>query len=296
MQSSSSSARHFGLSALIVLLLAFLNITSAAPITRKREDGEHYYGDQITQAEYAAYLRQYYPETDKYLLYSGGAEGQLEAFKNANPGYYYYKDFFDAGASAHYATAFPPQEIANPDPTKTGTVTAWRMDDGDASSRAIAETVRGKITVFGAAQWQTLFDDSFYATDEAPLLKTSMENGDLKAINHMEKGATSPDQIMATENAKGEYTYQNGFADKSVNNDYGKTCKRDGISCGASSSNTKPEQTSSHSIYGNPAEQVSHTGQTVDPGSNTNTDPGHTTTSDPHGGVSERPPQVGGHL
>lgn len=156
------------------------------------------------------YLKKYYPNTDNYIEYNGNSESQVRAFQAQNPGYYYYEDFFNADKSKHYYTDFPAKDN--------------RMDDGEASGTAISKVATGKITVFGAAHWQTLGTNSFYATTEAKANQEGVRIKRLQSINHMVKGATKPTQILAKEDGEGKFTYQSGYT-KDTTNASG-VCKR----------------------------------------------------------------------
>lgn len=228
MQFSFHSARRLCFPALFSLfLLSILNIAIATPLPQNdvavkslatRGSPPPIFpdepsGPQITLEEYVAYLRKYYPDTDKYIEYSGNSENQVKAFKAKNPGYYYYEDFFNAETSKHYYTAFPKKED--------------RMDDGEASGTAISIVATKQITVFGAADYQTLGPNSFYTKTEVKTNKAALKSGRLQSINHMAKDATHPSQIMAKEDANGKLTYQPSYKARTPNNSgsFG-TCKR----------------------------------------------------------------------
>lgn len=112
-------------------------------------------GDPITHEEYVDYLKKYYPETEKYLFYSGGSKQQLLDFKAVNSGYCFYDDFFNATQSEHYKDAFPlkPNPVASKDEL-------WRQNNGDWSSMAIGEVATKDIRVFGAAHHQRIIPSS----------------------------------------------------------------------------------------------------------------------------------------
>lgn len=200
------------LTTLLLLLISFLNFAVAAPLPRGKDDAdtsnvnkrasEAEPGPTITLQEYKDYLNKYYPLTNQYILYSGGSADQVHAFQAENPGYYYYEDFFNAYKSEHYFTAFAEDE--------------WRMDDGDASSQAIAETAREKIWVFGAAEYKS-YPGTFYTSKEAPAILDAVKNGDLSNINHMAKDATSTSDILATEDGDGKFTYQGSYQEGTPN-------------------------------------------------------------------------------
>ena len=204
------------------------------------------YGAAITQEEYVEYLTKYYPETDKYLLYSGGCKDQLMAFKEANPGYFY-DDFYDSDKSQHYKDAFPPK----PNPIE-GKPELWREDNGEASSTAIAEVATKEVKVFGAAQYRQIMSESFFAVKEAPTLHEGLDNQRLSTIKHMAKEALHPDEVMATEDSQGKFTYLPGYEEGTLNQSprpepeepespVSEDCKRsNGTPCGGSSG-SKPD-------------------------------------------------------
>lgn len=290
MQFSLHSNWRLSLTALFsILLLSTLDIAIAAPLPQNgvgvkslaaRGPPEGPPKNQITLEEYVAYLRQYYPDTDKYIEYSGNSEDQVKAFQAKNPGYYYYEDFFNAEKSKHYYTAFPEEED--------------RMDNAEASGEAISTVATKQITVFGAAEWETLGKSSFYTTTEAEANLAAVRSGRLQSINHMAKGATDPSQIMAKEDGNGKMTYQPGYKAGTPNNSgtFGTCNKRDASACDAPSTSESSDSGSSKP-YGDTATQETHAGDTAtpkdpaSPGSESTSDPSETTdpaTVDEHPG------------
>ncbi|OAK95733.1 hypothetical protein IQ06DRAFT_352017 [Phaeosphaeriaceae sp. SRC1lsM3a] len=194
-------------------VLAFSTLVCAIPVSpygkaltpRADEctDENPHYGTQITEQEYIDYLKKYYPNTDKYMLYSANSDNQAFNFQSSNAGYFYYEDFFNAGVSQHYAEAFPP----HPDNSE-----CWRMDDGEASSIAIAKVASGDVIVFGAVEWQTKGPKSFFATKEVDKLRDSIRAGTLSKITHMLKDATTREEVLATEDVDGKQSFTDGHS------------------------------------------------------------------------------------
>lgn len=90
-----------------------------------------------------AYGKQYYTDSNQFLLYSGNSIDQVRNFQQAgNTGFYYYNDLFESTTSEHYLTQWP--EMTD---TKTG-APCYREDDGDASSMAISMLATGEVYVF----------------------------------------------------------------------------------------------------------------------------------------------------
>ena len=212
----ASSFRHgrLNLTAVLLLFLSLLNIATAAPLlnenvdktlaARYRPDFEEDNRTPITKEQYMDYLKEYFPATDKYMEYTGFSGPQIKAFKEANPDYLFYDDFYGAdGKPDHpYYKAFDPET---------------QMDDGEASSEAISE-VATSLLVFGGIEYQTeAAKKSFYRTNEADINLRRLGAGELKAINHMVKDATSPTKVLATENAAGQFTFSDGYAADTTN-------------------------------------------------------------------------------
>jgi hypothetical protein len=200
-------------SSLKALAVAFLSLSSfafAAPVSRsshglnRREDCE--YGDQLTVDDYVGYLREYYTNTDKYVLYSGGSKDQAINFVDLNTDYKFYNDFFDSTRSEHYLTKWPQDENG-----------CYRPDDADASSAAIGIVATGDIRVFGGVEWQSKGATSWFATKEIPAIRDSINGGTLNKILHMVGGATGVDDVLAEENANGDITFVNGHSDTETN-------------------------------------------------------------------------------
>jgi hypothetical protein len=87
------STRRSGLAALFSILLSVSNIANAGEIIHDHwledEKGKALYlpngkpylvtVEQLDQDDYEAYLKQYYPQTDHYVLYTGGSAKQADA-------------------------------------------------------------------------------------------------------------------------------------------------------------------------------------------------------------------------
>ena len=269
MQLSFYFNRRRSLTALVsLLLLSILNIAVASPlpqngVSEKSLTARVVKGSTITVGEYVAYLQHYYPKTDQYIQYSGYSEPQVLAFQKENPGYYYYDDFFNAeNPNSHWYEAFGAD---------------MRMDDAEASGKAISLVATDKMTVFGAADWKTKGAESFYATTEAETNLERLESGALKSINHMAKGATKLSQVMATEDAKGLH-YKPGYAEGTPNNSkpYGTDTPE------TNSSRNSPSSNKGNNAYGDPATQENPVGDTGSPKEPASTIPKTPpTTSDP---------------
>jgi len=218
------------LTAIFVLFLSLLNIAVASPLLDDHVNktlaarAKTY----ITQKTYESYLKKYFPATDRYLFYSGGAKDQVKAFQAKNPGYYYYDDLFTA----------LPEDTSHPWNKEFSDET--HEDDGDASSRAIASIAKGQILVFGAIEYKTKGEISFFTKQEIDELHEGLKTGRITSINHMAKGATSPSQVMAKEDHNGVFTWQNGYkaGDKNASGVYGQ-CKRGLAGCDAPKPNPK---------------------------------------------------------
>jgi hypothetical protein len=269
MQLSFYFNRHQSLTALFSLLLLILSVAVASPlpqngVSEKSLTARAVKGSTITLDEYVAYLKKYYPNTDQYIEYSGYSEPQVEAFQAKNPGYYYYKDFFNADTSnSHWYEAFGADQ---------------RMDDAEASGEAISTAATDKITVFGAAQWKTEGAKGFYATSEAKINLARLASGDLKSINHMAKDATELSQVMATEDANGLH-YNAGYTEGTPNNSE-PYCTTTG--CDTPETNSERNSSGGNSAYGDPATQETPAGDKATPEDPASSDPKTTpTTSDP---------------
>ena len=160
----------------------------------------------ITEQEYIDYLIKNFPQTDRYIQYSGNSVDQVKAFQAAHPGeYFYYDDFY----------ANTPEK---PNPTYAAAFDeTLRMPDGDASSSAMSKVATGHLIVFGAVEYQKFGENSFYGTKEAPFNKERLASGELKSIDHMVKGALQPDEVLATENSVGELSFQSGYTEDTTN-------------------------------------------------------------------------------
>lgn len=213
------------LTALFVLSLSLLNGAAGVPTRPKWEEDTQ---RNINEQEYTDYVRKYYPETDKYLFYTGGAENDVKNFIDKNPGqgYNYYGTVFNApdGDKSHpWYQAFDPNLV---------------QDDADASSSVLAkEKARGRegrgpepVHLFGGIEYKEKGQTSFFNTKELPYLQQGMESGRLSEIHHMAPGATNINDIMAREDRYGQKTYYNGYtaSDKNARGPY-CTRKRDEV-------------------------------------------------------------------
>ncbi|CAN8101852.1 unnamed protein product [Discula destructiva] len=214
-----SRSGRLDLTAIFLLFLSLFGLATAVPLSPSNVNDNKAVvartGQKlITEARYVQYLQKYFPATDHYLLYTGNSEDQLKAFQAKNPGkYYYYDDFYNADTRTHPWYKFFDE--------------ATDMDDGEASSRAISKAATKQILVFGAAEYKTAGVNSFYTTQEVKILKAKVKAGTIASISHMAKGATSPTQIMAEEDANGKLTWKTGYKEgtKNASGAYG-VCKR----------------------------------------------------------------------
>jgi hypothetical protein len=197
------------LTAFFVLSLSLLNGAAGAPAPPWEEDKR----PRITEQQYTDYVRQYYPESDKYLFYTGGAEDDVRNFIKKNPGqgYNYYGTVFNADSQEHpWYKAFDESKV---------------QDDGDASSSVLAkEKARGRpgrgpepVHLFGGIEYKEKGQGSFFVTKEYDYLRQGMESGRLSDIHHMAPGAERIDDIMAKEDRYGRKTYYNGYTSSSKN-------------------------------------------------------------------------------
>lgn len=176
---------------------------------------ECFYGEQLTVDDYIDYLRQYYPATDRYVLYTGGSQNQASDFVRLNTDYFYYNNFFDGATSEHYYTQWPIKQDSQ------GRGDCYRPDDADAASIAIARAARTEVRVFGGVEYLTLGQTGWFATKEVPELRTNIRNQQLNKITHMQKGATAPDQVLATEDADMNIVYVDGQSGPNAGGTYG---------------------------------------------------------------------------
>ena len=243
--------RRLSLTALFFLLLvSILDIAIAAPLPQNGVDVKSLAkrGTYITQAEYQAYLLQYFPNTGNYIEYTANSVDQVEAFQAKNPGYYQYADFYEAKTASHpWYKAFE-----------------GRDDDAEAASKAISTVATGELMVFGGADYVAKGAGSFYTTEEAPINKQGVLDGRLKSINHMAKDATSPSQVMAKEDGTGKFTWQPGYQAGTPNNSgsFGTCTKRSAAACDAPPTY---DNTASSQPYGDTATQETHAGDTATP-------------------------------
>ncbi|KAI8941747.1 hypothetical protein NX059_002951 [Plenodomus lindquistii] len=174
------------------------------------------------------------------MLYSGGAKDQVEAFKDKNPSYNWYDSVFSAPEGSE------PDGPLETHPWYLYFDEAKDLDDGEASSRALAESATGDVLVFGAIEYQGPGAESFFTLYEVGILKDRLANKQIKSITHMVKGATSygPSTIMALDDGNGNFQWKNGYkkGDKNASGAYGdcsKTTKRAVASCDKPQPNDK---------------------------------------------------------
>lgn len=205
----NSSINSLSFSALSVYVLTFSGLAFAAPISKNGNAllprAECEYGERLTLVDYVAYLQQYYPATDHYLLYTGGSEPQATNFQNLNAGYYKYSDFYDASVSDHFLTQWPEVDGC------------FRPENAEEASKAISTVATSEILVFGGVEYQTEGPNSFFTTKEVPILKDRINGGQLNKITHMVKDATKPEDVLATEDASGTITFAEGHSDTETN-------------------------------------------------------------------------------
>lgn len=235
-----ASPSRFGwpsLIAIFFLFLSLLNIATSLPLPDDNIDKNLVARTEIpiSQARYEAYLKKYFPATNTYLFYSGGAKTQVKNFIAKNPKYLYYDDIFNVPESDYTTKKHPWWKAFDQDKD---------MDDGEASSMALAEVVTGDVLVFGAIEYMTVGAASFFTTKEIDTLEEGMRSGRIKSINHMAKDATKPSQIMAKADANGKFTWQPGYKEgmKNASGPYG-VCKRAlGGGCDAPKIKPKPKR------------------------------------------------------
>ena len=192
------------LAAFFLLFLSLLNFATASPLPDDRAKKTLVVRkESISQERYEAYLEEYFPDTGHYIFYSGKSEEQVKAFKEKNSGYFYYTDLFTANDEDH-----PWYKAFNEDNDE---------DNGESSSKAMASKASGNVLVFGAIEYKTEGEDSFFTRQEIGRLHDGLSDGRVSSINHMIKGATDPSQVMATENANGDFSWQNGFKEGDKN-------------------------------------------------------------------------------
>ncbi|KAF1821949.1 uncharacterized protein K489DRAFT_370846 [Dissoconium aciculare CBS 342.82] len=206
---SPLSVSAFSLAALLFSASVFAapisqNLTSLGP---RDEKEPCYYGDELTFQDYFYYLELNYP-TDKIMLWSGGSETQVQAFKAVNPDYLYYEDVFTYEPGNPYARTWPQDENK-----------CYRPDNAEASSEAIAAVATGDVLAFGAVQWSQTEKGrwTFFGKQEMHWVKINLGNGRLSKMLHMVKDTTDPSQVLAEEDADGKITYVNGYADGTPN-------------------------------------------------------------------------------
>jgi hypothetical protein len=68
--------------------------------------------------------------------------------------------------------------------------------------------VSGHVLVFGVVEYETAGASSFFAPEEIRIFLEGMRTGRTKSINHMVKGATSPSQVLAKEDAEVVFTWK----------------------------------------------------------------------------------------
>lgn len=221
---------RLNLTAIVLLGLSLLNIATAAPLPDSINNVTETLVARteqtlITEKQYIEYLLKYFPETDQYLLYSGGSKDQVKAFQAKNPGYYYYDDFFSAPSDSRDHPWYDHFDADGLDKY---------MDDAEASSTAIIKAATKRLRVFGAAEYKTAGAKSFFATTEIKVIQERINNGEIEDLIHMAKDATSPTDILATEDGHEKFTWKNGHKEgtKNASGSYG-ICKRDNVGCDA---------------------------------------------------------------
>jgi hypothetical protein len=222
------------------LFVSLLNIAASSPLPENHVNKDltaragPSIPKHISKARYEAYLKKYFPATNRYMLYSGGAQDQVEKFIKANPNYHWFGDLFNVPDGDHKTMTHPWWKAFD---HKT------EEDDGEAASIALASTTSGDVLVFGAIEYATAGKDSFFKTKEIDRLHDGMREGRIKSINHMARDATKASQIMAKEDANGKFTWQPGYkeGDKNASSFYGQ-CKRAlGSKCDAPTIRAKPK-------------------------------------------------------
>ncbi|KAF2008711.1 hypothetical protein BU24DRAFT_415765 [Aaosphaeria arxii CBS 175.79] len=202
------------LTAIFLLFLSLLNIATATPLPVD-DVGKTLVARQtsISESRYQKYLINYFPIPNGYIFYSGQSEDQVKNFLARNRGYASYDTMFNAPDFNHpWYKAF--------DETKD-------VDDAEASSSAMASVATGEVLVFGAIEWQTEGAKSFFTQFEIPRLHHGLQTRRITAIKHMVYGATSASQVMAYENASGQFTWSPGYGpgSKNASGAYG-VCRR----------------------------------------------------------------------
>ncbi|KAI4670767.1 uncharacterized protein J4E88_009860 [Alternaria novae-zelandiae] len=152
------------------------------------------------------------------MFYSGNSELQIRAFREKNPTYYRHDPIFNAYTYDHPWYLFFDE---NKD-----------LDNGETSSQALAAKTTGNVLIFGAVEWKTKGLESLFARHEIANLHERLQNGNIKSIVHMQKDATKPSQVMATDDADGKLTWKNSFkeGDSNASGTY-DVCASDGTEC-----------------------------------------------------------------
>lgn len=202
---ATSRFGQLSLTAIFLVFFSFFNIATASYLPNDKVDEALIPRNlkPINEARYIAYLKKYFPQTDRYILYTGGSENQVKKFIEANPGYNYYGTLFNAHSSTHPWYKEFNEEVDE--------------DDAEASSIALAKTLSGNVLVFGGIEYKTKGNNSFFTTKEVPELHKGLKDGRIKSINHMIKGATQASQILAKEDKDGKFTWQPGHAEGETN-------------------------------------------------------------------------------
>lgn len=216
---ATSRFGQLSLTAIFLVFLSFFNIATASPLPNDEFDEALVPRNlkPITEARYIEYLKKYFPKTDHYILYTGGSEDQVKAFMKANSGYNYYDTLFNAYDSKHpWYKAFDEKKD---------------LDDGDASSVALAKTLSGNVLVFGGIEYKTKGQGSFFTTKEVPELHKGLKDGRIKSINHMIKGATKTSEVLAKEDKDGKFTWEQGHTESETNASAGCAKKRASGGC-----------------------------------------------------------------
>ncbi|KAF2819103.1 hypothetical protein CC86DRAFT_413177 [Ophiobolus disseminans] len=214
---------------IFLIFLSLLNITTSSPLPENHLEKDLVTRDpttSITQARYEEYLTKHWRSTGRYMFYSGNSGAQIEAFRKMNPSYYWYDPIFNAHKNDHPWYSFFDYKKD--------------LDNGETSSQALAVKTTGDVTVFGAVEWKTKGAESFFARHEIGILHDRLKNGKIKSINHMQKDATKPSQVMATEDKDGKLTWKNGFkeGDSNASGNY-DVCASGSTKCDAPKPNKK---------------------------------------------------------
>ncbi|KAF2749054.1 hypothetical protein M011DRAFT_466168 [Sporormia fimetaria CBS 119925] len=194
----SSRYGSLSLMGIFLLFLSFFNIAVSSPLPGGKQLAERAQ-ENISEERYLAYCEQYFPDTSKYLFYSGRSEAQVRAFIAENPGYVWYDSIFNTNGDLNHPWYQAFDEAVD-------------LDDAEASSQVMAKLASGDVKVFGAIEWKTLGQTSFFATEEIGNLRNGLEDGRVTSINHMVKDTTDPNAVIATDDGDGGLTYKDGHS------------------------------------------------------------------------------------